>query len=175
MTALANYDDLVAFTHEQTVKDLLSNDGADVVDPADDPGLATLMQAASGRLEAACGVSALYSPSDLAVLVAANGNTAALIKEIVCSLTLLSLVRRQPEKWGSEYWQNIRDEYEGKNGYLDRLRHGERLFDDPLKREAGTPSVDGPSAIDCMRLNLISSRTHNFFPSVAQRLPLGRQ
>lgn len=167
-TAYATYDDLTAFSDEGTVKDLLSDDGNYAGDPRTDTKLLAIMQAASGQVEAACGVSNLYTPLDLTAL---TGNTLYLLKLLVCSLGMVSLVRRRPEKYGSEYWQAIRKEAED---YLDRLRRGERLFDDSNKRAAGLPSVDGPSAIDYQNLNLLPSRTRNFFPSVAQRLPIGR-
>jgi hypothetical protein len=39
---------------------------------------------------------------------------------------------------------------------LDRLRKGERLFPSiDAAREAGKPSIDGPSALDYERLNLL--------------------
>ena len=172
MAAYADYDDLIAFTDERTVKDLLSDEGNYAGDPRTDAKLTTLFEAASGRVEAACGVSNLYTTAQLAAL---TGNSLALLKEITCALAMLSIVRRRPEKWGSEYWQGIRGEYEGKDGYLDRLRKGERLFDDDAKRVAGTPSIDGPTAIDLQNLNLIHVRTRNYFPGFGHRLPLGRQ
>lgn len=169
MAAYAAYSDMIAFADERTVKDLLSDDGNYAGDPTTDTKLLALLQAASGAVEAAAGYSNLYDPDALAALV---GNSQQLLKSLVCQLTMVLLVRRRPEKYGSEYWQAIRKEAEE---YLDRLRKGERLFDDSTKREAGLPSVDGPTAVDYRNLNLIQSRTRNYFPSVGQRLPLGRQ
>lgn len=168
MAAYADYDDLVAFTDANTIADLLSDDGTPIADPSADTKLSTLFLAASGQVEAACGVSSLYTPDELAAL---TGNSQALLKQLVCCLAMVGLVRRRPEKWGSDYWQAIRQEAED---YLDKLRKGERLFDDSTKRDAGLPTIDGPTAIDYQNLNLIQSRTRNFFPSVGQRLPIGR-
>ena len=168
MASYASAADLVNFADEQTVKDLLSDTGTYTGTLSTDTKLTALLQAASGAVEAACGVSNLYMPTDLAAL---TGNTQVLLKELVCQLTLVLLVRRRPEKYGNEYWQAIRKEAED---YLDRLRKGERLFDDANKRQAGLPTIDGPSAVQYQYLNLIPSRTRNFFPSVGQRLPLGR-
>ena len=168
MAAYADYDDLVAFSDERTILDLLSDTGDYAGDPTTDAKLLVLLSAASGQIEAACGVADLYKPDDLAKL---TGNSLALLKQLVAALTMVSLVRRRPEKYGSDYWQAVRAETEE---YLDRLRKGERLFDDPAKRAAGLPTIDGPTALDYNSLNLLPSRTRNYFPSVAQRLPLGR-
>ena len=168
MAAYADYDDMLAFADANTVADLLSDSGEPEPSPGSSDILTTLLQAASGQVEAACGVADIYSPDALAAL---TGNTQAQLKQLVCTLALVALVRRRPEKYGSEYWQAIRLETEE---YLDRLRKGDRLFDDPSKRAAGLPSIDGPDAVDYKHLNLLPSRTLNYFPSVAQRLPLGR-
>jgi hypothetical protein len=168
MAAYATSADLINFADENSVKDLLSDTGTYTGTLSTDTKLTALLQAASGAIEAACGVSELYNPTDLAALA---GNSLVLLKELVCQLTMVLLVRRRPEKYGSEYWQAIRKEAED---YLDRLRKGERLFDDSHKRLAGLPTIDGPTSIDYQRLNLLPSRTRNFFPSVGQRLPLGR-
>jgi len=169
MASYATSADLTNFADENTVSDLLSDTGTYTGTLSTDTKLTALLQAASGAIEAACGVSNLYMPTDLAAL---TGNTLVMLKELTCQLTMVLLVRRRPEKYGSEYWQAIRKEAED---YLDRLRRGERLFDDANKRMAGLPTIDGPTAIDYQTLNLIPSRTRNFFPSVGQRLPLGRQ
>ena len=166
--AYADFYDLISFADERTVTDLLSDQGEYTGDPATDAKLTTLLQAASGQVEAACGVSDIYKPDALADL---TGNSLALLKQLVAALTMVAHVRRRPEKYGSEYWQAIRTETEE---YLDWLRKGERLFDDPAKRAAGLPTIDGPTAVTYRYLNLIPSRTLNYFPSVAQRLPLGR-
>lgn len=168
MSAYIDYSDLIAYADATTIAELLSDDGTPIEDPATDTKLAALMAAASGQVEAACGVSDLYSPDDLAAL---SDNALALLQQLVSQLTMIGLVRRRPEKYGSEYWQQARAEVEE---FLDRLRKGERLFDDPHKREAGLPTVDGPSAATYQTLNLLPSRTRNYFPNVAQRLPIGR-
>ena len=168
MAAYIDYDDLIAFSDENTVKDLLSDTGDYSGDASGDEKLATLMEAASGQVDAAAGVSDLYDPTDLAAL---TGNSLALLKQLTAALTMVSLVRRRPEKFGSEYWQAIEERTEK---YLDRLRKGERLFDDTAKRQAGLPTVDGPTSIDYQRLNMLPSRTRNYFPHVEQRLPLWR-
>ena len=167
-TAYADYQDLIAFSDENTIKDLLSDTGNYAGDPDSDPKLLAIAAAASGQIEAACFVSRLYSSEELTALV---GNARALLKQLTCQLMLVGLVRRRPEKFGTEYWQAVRKEAEE---YLDRLRKGERLFDLAPEQAAGLPSVDGPTALDYQRMNLIQSRTRNFFPGVAQRLPLGR-
>ena len=168
MASYVGYTDLITFADERTVKDLLSDDGNYVGDASNDPKLLTILSTASGMVEAACGVSDLYTPDDLAKL---SGNSLSLLKSLVCSLAIFLLISRRPEKYGTECRQAIREETEE---YLDKLRKGMRLFDDQSRRTAGVPNVDGPTAVDYQNLNSLPVRARNFFPSMAQRLPLGR-
>jgi hypothetical protein len=168
MAALADSDDLIVFYDEQTIKDLLSDDETAVTDLSANAKLSALLLAASGQVEAACGVSDLYTPTQLAAF---TGNAQSLLKQIVCTLCMVMIARRRPEKFGSEYWQAVRKEAEE---YLDRLRKGERLFDSEARREAGLPTIDGPTSVDYDNLRLIPSRVRNYFPAVGHRLPVGR-
>jgi hypothetical protein len=168
MAAYASSVDLIAFYDENTVKDLLSDTGTYSGTLSSDSKLTMLLEAGAGRIESACGVSNLYTPTELAAL---TGNSLGLLKQINCQLCMVSLIRRRPEKFGDDANQVILQEAEE---FLDRLRKGERLFDDSAKREAGLPTIDGPSAVTMQQLNLLTTRTHNYFPGVAQRLPLGR-
>jgi hypothetical protein len=168
MAAYVDSDDLINFYDQNTVEDLLSDTGNYTGPIESDTKLTALAEAASGQVEAACGVSNLYSPTDLAAL---TGNSLALLKRLVCQLLMVTLVRRRPEKWADEYWKKME---EGAEAYLDRLRKGERLFDDASKREAGLPTIDGPTAIELTYLNVLTTRTRNYFPGVGTRLPIGR-
>lgn len=170
MAAYATQTDVLTFFRQITVQDLLSDDatGEYTGTIASDSTLGSLLEAASGDVEAACGVSNMYSPTDLAAL---TGNSLMLLKRLVCQKAMILLVQRTPEKWSDEYWQK---QEERVDNYLDRLRKGERLFDDESKRDAGLPTIDGPTAVQLTNLNVITTRTHNFFPNVGSRLPLGR-
>jgi phage gp36-like protein len=166
--AYADPSDMIVRYDEQTVKDLLSDTGEPIVDLTTNAKLLALLEAASGRLEAALLVARHYTVVELSAL---TGNSLALLKDIVCDLTMTKLLRRRPEKFGSDAIKAASQEAEE---YLDRLRNGERLFDVPAHIDAGLPSVDGPSTIDYQNLNLIPDRTQRFYPARMRRLPLGR-
>ncbi len=170
MTAYALGSNVIQWFDRNTVSDLLSDTGDPVPDPASDSTLAEFLQAASGQIEGACSVSGLYTPTQLAAL---TGNALSLLHRLVCTLAMVMLAQRRPEKFSSEYWQ---DREKWVEDYCDQLRKGQRLFDDPshTKAEAGLPSVDGPSAIEYQRLNLIPDRTRNYYPSRVSSIPLGR-
>lgn len=156
------------FFDEQTVKDLLSDSGDPVIDVTTDAKALTLLAAARGRLASACTVSNMYAAADLDDLA---GDSAALRDEIVCKAFMVSLARRRPEKFASDYWKAIAEEVEE---YLDRLRKGERLFDVADNREAGLPTIDGPTLTTYERLNMLPDRTNNYYPGRGGRLPIGR-
>lgn len=168
MAAYADHDDLISRYDERTVRDLLSDDGTPVGDLSGDSKLSANLQAASGRVEAACLVGQIYTAANLAAL---TGNTLELLKEIVCDLCMLRLVMRRPEKVSDEHIKVLRETTEE---YLEQLRKGERLFDVTANVEAGLPTVDGPTAIDYQNLNLLPDRIKNYYPARARRLPIGR-
>jgi phage gp36-like protein len=166
----ATSSDLIIRYDKQTIADLLSDTGTPVADGnlATDSKLLAILTAASGRVDAAVMVSDNYTSEELAAL---TGNSLALLKDIVCDLAMVRLLRRRPEKFGDEGTVAAFKEAEE---YLDRLRRGERLFDVTSHKEAGLPTVDGPTANDYANLNLIPDRTKHFYPRRTGRLPIGR-
>ena len=166
--AYASPADMVLRYDANTLSDLLSDTGEAIADLTNNASLLAMLAASSGRLEAALLVSNHYTVTELASL---TGNSLALIKDIVCDLTMARVLRRRPEKIASEALQAVAKEAEE---YLDRLRKGDRIFDLAAHEAAGTPDVDGPSAADYEQLNLIPDRTKHFYPPRALRLPLGR-
>ena len=166
--AYASPSDMIDRYDGRTIEDLLSDSGEPIADIASDQKLAALLEAASGRVEAAVLVANHYTLDELTSL---SGNSLALLKDIVCDLAMARLLRRRPEKMGGKAVEAITKEAEE---YLDRLRNGDRLFDIAAHKDAGLPTVTGPTAMDYARLNLIPDRTKHFYPSRARRLPLGR-
>lgn len=162
--------DLIARFDANTIADLASDTGEPAGDISAAPRVLTALEDASGRVDAACMVSDLYTAADLAAL---TGNGLALLKRIVCDIALANLLGARPEKYGTEFFKAIDERAEE---YLERLRKGARLFPIQAQKDAGLPSVDGPSAVDIDEdhLNLVTSRTHNFYPHAARRLPFGR-
>jgi len=166
--AYAASTDLVARYDERTIQDLASDTGTPVDDLGNDAKVSAALDDASGRIDAALTVANLYAESDLTDL---TGNSLALLKRITCELALIYLIERRPEKYcGSD----LKDRKKEAEEFLDRLRKGERLFGIDALKEAGLPTVDGPTAVDYKELNLITSRTRNYYPNVKQRLPIGR-
>ena len=165
--------DLTTFFDAAVIDDLAGDDGQpaqDVTDPTTPGGamVAAALSAASGQINAAVLNGAIYAVTDLAAL---TGDDLELLKEITCVLAMSKLIRRRPEKYGSDGYKQFVDDSET---YLDRLRKGERLFNLPNPIDAGLPIVDGPTIATVTRLNLITSRTRNYYPSPGQRLPIGR-
>lgn len=168
MSAFADPADMTDRFDAQTIADLLSDDGVPVANLSGNSKLAVLLADASGAVLAACAGAKLYAEDDLLAL---TGNSRALLKRIVCDLTMGFLIQRRPEKYGQEAVASARESAEL---YLDRLRKGDRVFDRAANVEAGLPTTDGPTSIDLQRLNLITARTKNYFPHYSRRLPIGR-
>lgn len=160
--------DLATFFDVTVIADLASDDGTPSADYTTDANVLAALSAASGQVNAAVMVGNIYVAADLAALV---GDDLQLLKEIVCQLAMAKLIRRRPEKYGSEAYQKYVEDAES---YLDRLRKGERLFNLPAQEAAGLPEVDGPTIVTVNRLNLITARTRNFYIDPGRRLPLGR-
>lgn len=151
------------------IADLASDTGTPVADIGSDARVLAALAAASGRVESALTVGNQYTPEHLAGL---GGNSQALLKELVCGLAMQLMLRRRP---GSRHDEQYKPAVEDANEFLDRLRKGERVFGGSVEnRDAGLPSVDGPSTVDYDRLNLIPDRTRHYYPSRAGRLPRGR-
>jgi phage gp36-like protein len=166
--AYATVDDFVAAFDEQTLRDLASDTGIPVESLSTSTAVTTALDAGAGRIEAACLVGEMYTDSDLTAL---TGNPAALLKRLNSEAALLYLIARRPEKYGSDYFKALDERLEK---YLTQLRAGDRLFPTDAAVSAGLPEIDGPTAVTYERLNMITSRTKNFYPSVGQRLPIGR-
>lgn len=166
--AYATPADLAARFDENTIKDLASDTGEPVADITNDQKVLAALADASGRIDGALTVARMYTAADLEGL---TGNSLALLKRIVCSLAMAYMIERRPEKYANEGPSAAKKEAEE---YIDRLRKGERLFDVEVVRDAGLPEIDGPSAIDYRRLNLLPDRTRHFYPSRVSRLPIDR-
>lgn len=169
MAALATADDLIARYDERDIRDLVKDDGTAASGSltANTLVLAALTSA-SGHVLAAAANSQNYTETDLAAL---TGNAQALLVDIVCQLAMVRLHRRRANNLNHEVFKALNEEAEA---YLDMLRKGQRIFPVEAHQAAGLPTIGGPTAVDYERMNLITSRTKHFYPSVASRLPLGR-
>ncbi len=160
-----------------TIGDLCSDTGTPVTPAAlaTNPVALQMLSSASGHLQAACAVSGIYSVEDLNAIAGNDGDPGqSLLFEIIGQMAMVLAMRRRPEKLGSETLKQLREEVEQ---YLDLLRNGKRLFlvpDNTGNVTAGQVTVDGPTLATMQRVNGITIRTRNYYPSVAQRLPRGR-
>ncbi len=169
--AYASASDLTARYDTRIIQDLASDTGTAVSSGAlaTDAKVAAALDDASGRIDSALTVARIYSTDDLDDL---TGNSLALLKRITCELAMAFLISRRQEKLLDGSVAEVEQKSED---YLDRLRKGERLFGEAESaKDAGLPSVDGPTAVQYNELNLLPDRTRNFYPSRASRLPLGR-
>jgi len=158
---------LTSFHDETIIADLISDGGEQEPDLDNNTKLLKLLSAAEGRLESACTVANIYTPTILAAL---TGTSLSLCQEIISGLCMAALLKRRPGRY-----QEIAEQVQEYEEYLDRLRKGERVFGgEQDNRDAGMPDIDGPTVTDYERLNLIPDRTRNFYPNRSSRLPIGR-
>jgi phage gp36-like protein len=169
--AYASSSDLTARYDSRIIRDLASDTGTPVSEGAlaTDTRVSAALDDASGRIDSALTVARIYSTDDLDAL---TGNSLALLKRITCELAMAFLISRRQEKMLDGSTAEV--EQKGED-YLDRLRKGERLFGEAeAAKDAGLPSVDGPTSVEYAELNLLPDRTKHFFPSRASRLPTTR-
>lgn len=160
--------DLATYFDVRVIADLASDNDTPVQDYTTDANVLAALSAASGQINSAVMVGSIYTATDLSNLA---GDDLQFLKEICCQLVMAKLIRRRPEKYGSESYEGYLNDSEA---YLDRLRQGERLFNLPAQAEAGTPDIDGPTIATVERMNLITARSRNFYIDPGRRLPIGR-
>jgi phage gp36-like protein len=165
--AYATAADLITRYDRNLIADLAGDDGTPA-DPLTSARVAAALEAASGEIDAACRLGGRYLPSELAAL---GGADAAFLRDITCQLAMLRLVGVRVQSIGELAYKTLRDM---SDKVIDDLRSGRMIFGTPAAERAVTPAVDGPSAIDYDRLNLLPERTRNYYPNRQSRLPLGR-
>lgn len=167
----ADADDMVARWDESLLRDLCSDGDTPAIDLSTDPKMLAALKSTAGMIEAAAYNSANYTDEEFTDLETANGHGWALLVDLNCCLAMGRLMRRRPGRVADDTTKGIIEEAEG---YLDKLRNGTRIFPITAHEQKGAPTINGPTGMDYERLNLITSRTRNFYPSQASRLPIGR-
>lgn len=165
--AYADSADLTARFDENVLKDLASDTGTPVTTLSTDVKITAALAGASGRINSALLVGTMYSVADLTAL---TGDDLAYLKDLTCELAMARLLKRRPEKYGDQYKAII----EMAEATLEMVRGGKNVFNIAANKKAGLPTIDGMSAVDYDRLNLIPDRIKNFYPSRTSRLPIGR-
>ena len=131
-----------------------------------DTNLQAALDDASGEIEAALLQGKRYTTADLEGL---SGNSAKYLARLTCEIAFGLLWERRP--W---YERDGREAaIERSKKALDLLRKGEHVFDVDGVKEAGVPSVEGPSRVELKNQNLLRTRLEGrYFP--ARSLPQGR-
>ena len=169
MATYAAGADLLERKRADTVNDLVGDDGVRLSreDLLTDTTLVTALSDASGAIDGALLAGGRYSTGDLEGL---TGNSLSLLKRTCCDIAMAFLLDRNPQvnvDEGERYQELA-------NRYLERLRTGENIFNLAEAARAGMPTIDGPTAIDYDRLQLLPERTRRFYPNRVSRLPTDR-
>lgn len=169
MAAYATSADLIKRFDTNVIGDLASDTGTPIASSAfsTDDNITAALADATGEINSAVMVADLYTAAELA---AVTGEDLEFLKRLTCDLAMGYLMGRRPEKYGEQAVKLV----EVARAHLELIRSGKRLFNIQAKKDAGQPSIDGPTAVDYDNLNLIPDRTRNFYPARATRLPLGR-
>lgn len=168
--ALATAEDLVHRYDSRLLADLAGDD-SQPTPPADSARVQAALAGASGELLASARLGGRYTAEELQQLAQSDSADAEFLKDVVCSLALLRLVGTRIQTIGEETYKALR---ELADRTLEDLRAGRLLFGAASVQRASTPDVDGPTALDYQRLNLLPDRTRHYYPSRSSRLPIGR-
>jgi hypothetical protein len=165
-TAYCTPTQLLEFFDARQIGDLISDKGLRVSDMAIqfDPNVQAALQAASGEVEAACGVAGRYSPTDLAGL---TGNSAVLLQEMVAALAYGRLQRRRfPDKEVPESVKEAR-------AMLGQLREGVMVFGIKENQDAG--NFDNPALfLDVATIQRVGLATYTAQRMYGQRNDIAR-
>ena len=169
MARYAEPVDLLERHDSNVVNDLCNDAGSreSVMDLVLNNRLLTALDDASGEMDAALRTGSRYSTDDLEGL---TGNSLSHLKRICSDIGISLLFDRRP---GTHSQLSARY-LEKAEKWLDQLRSGIHVFDVAAQVTAGNPTINGPSAIDYDRLQLIPERMVRFFPGRKQRLPTDR-
>jgi len=131
---------------------------------ANDPTLALLLQAASGKLEGAVTKGNMYSPGDLILLTTgsfATANSAMWIAQIVAGITIASLYRRRPDVMMPKIPM-----VEESEAILDALADGSKIL--PLQETMDAGRMNN-------QIEQLADVQQRFMPSYENRRVLGRR
>lgn len=120
--------------------------------------LFTLLQAASGEVEAACGEAGRYAPSDLLNIAATTTNSAIMLARIVAGLTfgLAHEIR------GYQIPKDLTSVTNARTA-LESLRNGSAILSFLETEEAGLAETSNYSPSEIFALDRVSDRAIRFF------------
>lgn len=130
-----------------------------MIDPANPAGktLLTFLLQGAGDIEAACIVSARYSPADLQSL---GGASAAMLQKLNAARSMWAIYQRL--KPGTARPEDVPFAVESEK-LLQLLRDGERVFSFVETAQAGLPSVSPPQPSMLVTGNIVG-RASRLFP-----------
>jgi len=170
MAAYVTAAEFIARFDKRIVGDLASVDGNRVTASAleSDERITTVLEDASGEVDAAVKVGNRYLTADLAGL---TGNGLQYLKKIVSDIAFYLLIDRRVLN------RVTADEAERRfmvyRAHLKDLRTGLQIFDVDAAKEAGLPLTDGPTTTEANNLNTMTSRVRgHLYPT--RMMPAGR-
>lgn len=166
---LATPEDLLARKRSALVHDLIADDGV-ALSPAEvrrHPALLAALGDAEAAIRAALAAGKRYLPAEIDAL---PEESRALLVRIACDLAAAFLMERNPARDPDE---TVRAR-ELAERWLQQLRDGSAALPGSEAEGAGLPTVNGPTALDYDRLNLLPDRVRNYFPARHGRLPRDR-
>lgn len=168
MAAYVTAEEFIARFDKRIVGDLASVDGVRVTPAAleSDERIITVLEDASGEVDAAVKVGNRYTADNLAGL---TGNGLQYLKKIVSDIAFYLLIdRRLLNRVTAEEADRRFTVY---RAHLKDLRTGLQIFDVEAAKDAGLPLTDGPTTTQANNLNTMTSRVrghlypHRMFPA----------
>ena len=164
MAAYALSENMIERFDERTLKELVVDDNIAETSLGGNAKMIAALNDATGAIDSALLVGNMYSSADLDSL---TGESKDYLRRITCEIAMSYLIRRRPEKYGKA----SKEMKESVEEILERFRKGDRVFDIDVKKAAGSPTIDGPSAARFRNLSLHRD-INRMYPR--RRLPAGR-
>jgi phage gp36-like protein len=174
MTAYATPSDMLERYDVRLIAELASDEDVALTrdEVLTDTKVLGALLSSSGDIDVRLRSGKRYTPEKLAAL---DTNSAAHLKDVVCTLAMARLFRRRTDKTNCELAKLIREEAAE---YLDRLAKGENVFgviDDETNLNAGLPQLSGPTSVQIEDRNFLAARmSMRHIPAVSDRNPLTR-
>lgn len=144
----------------RTLGDLVADDGVRRTSTQllTDANLQAALDDASGAIEASLLQGKRYSTVDLTAL---TGNSQKYLIRLTCAIAFGLLYERRPA-----YQSDARDDAMNRaEEALEKLRRGEHIFNLDDAKDAGMPSITGPTTVELDRLNLMTTQARGkFYP-----------
>ena len=162
-------DDLNARFDARSIAQLASDTGTAIAITqfSTDVNVTAALDSAEGEILSALLVGGRYTADDLTAL---TGSHQAYLKDLICRVAMLLLLRRRP-KVDAKLYEQLNKFWETN---LKALQDGKAIFGgNQSDIDASRANVDGISYNDMVNINSIRTRKGRYFP--VPDLPVGRQ